>query len=150
MLHSNRSPIQVPFNSFSLIYFKLRWWSVHHMWAWCPWRSEEGVGGPGTGVMKSCGLPHGCWKPGSSARRANALNSCAHLQPIVSVLYDCCGVFPRHRTQVSPMQYVECMPGNGIARPRDLQTFSIIVSQQIVRVKVMPWSGFQVTCSLRP
>lgn len=40
--------------------------SVDHMCAWCPQRSEESVGSPGTGVMssyKSCKAPCGCWEP---------------------------------------------------------------------------------------
>jgi hypothetical protein len=51
--------------------------SVHHISAWCPQRSEEGVGFPGTRVTDSCktvlvqvlGI-----EPGSSARATNALS----------------------------------------------------------------------------
>lgn len=118
----------------------------------CPWRSEEGVGGPGTGVMKRRGLPHGCWEWNLAPLQEQQMLSTA--EPIPSPSFPFCMIvvvcFPEHRSHVSPMQYVECMPGNGIARPRDLQTFSIIVSQQVIRVKVMPWSGFQVISSLRP
>lgn len=28
----------------------------------CQWKSEEGVGSPGTGVVDDCELPCGCWK----------------------------------------------------------------------------------------
>lgn len=28
----------------------------------CPWRSEEGLGYPGTGVIDGCEPPCGCWK----------------------------------------------------------------------------------------
>ena len=31
--------------------------SLYHMCAWCLWRSEEGVGSLGTGVVDECELP---------------------------------------------------------------------------------------------
>lgn len=35
--------------------------SMYHMHAWCPWKAEEGVGFPGTGVTDGCELPSECW-----------------------------------------------------------------------------------------
>lgn len=39
--------------------------SVYHLHAWCPWRSEEGVRVPGTGVA-DCEPPCRCWELNSS------------------------------------------------------------------------------------
>lgn len=33
---------------------------VHHVHAWCPWRSEDEVGFPKTGVMNDCEPPYKC------------------------------------------------------------------------------------------
>lgn len=35
---------------------------LHHVLAWCPWRSENGIRTPRTGVLNSCEPPHECWK----------------------------------------------------------------------------------------
>jgi hypothetical protein len=35
---------------------------VQHVCAWYPWRLEEGVRSPGTGVKDACETPHGCWE----------------------------------------------------------------------------------------
>jgi hypothetical protein len=37
--------------------------SVHHVSAWCPGSSEEGIRSPGTGVIDGCGALCGCWEP---------------------------------------------------------------------------------------
>lgn len=36
--------------------------SVYQMQVCSPWRSEEGVGFPGTGLTDSCTEPGGCWE----------------------------------------------------------------------------------------
>lgn len=36
--------------------------SVYCVHVWCPWRWEEGIGSPGSGVMDCCKVPCGCWK----------------------------------------------------------------------------------------
>lgn len=53
----------------SLFLFIFLWmWSLslhvclHHVWAWCPQRSEEGVEPSGTGVLGRCEPPYGCWE----------------------------------------------------------------------------------------
>lgn len=35
---------------------------VHHMHTWCPWRSEENVGSPGTIVTDSYEPPYSHWE----------------------------------------------------------------------------------------
>lgn len=35
---------------------------VYRVHAWCPQRSENGVGSPGTKVTDSCEVPYGCWE----------------------------------------------------------------------------------------
>ena len=45
---------------FGFIYFMFTrilpiYMDVYYMYAWCPWKSEEGVGAPGTGITSSCG-----------------------------------------------------------------------------------------------
>lgn len=35
---------------------------VYHMNAWCPWRSKEGTGSPGTGVINGYEPPYWCWE----------------------------------------------------------------------------------------
>lgn len=29
---------------------------------WCPWRPQEGLTSPETGVTEGCELPHRCWE----------------------------------------------------------------------------------------
>ena len=36
---------------------------VYHMYAWCQWRPEEGIGSPGTGVLDGCEALYECWDP---------------------------------------------------------------------------------------
>jgi hypothetical protein len=36
--------------------------SVYHMCAWCPWKSEEALGSPWTGIMDTSEMSRGCWK----------------------------------------------------------------------------------------
>ena len=36
--------------------------SVHHLCAWCPWKSKLGIRSPGTGVADGCEPPCGCWE----------------------------------------------------------------------------------------
>lgn len=36
--------------------------SVYHMHAGCLWRSEEGNGSPGAGIVDGCESPHKCWE----------------------------------------------------------------------------------------
>lgn len=38
---------------------------AHYVYAWYPWRSEEGTGYPGTGIMDSYESPCGCWESNS-------------------------------------------------------------------------------------
>jgi len=49
---------------------------AHHLSAWCPLRSEEGIGSPGTGVIG--GREPSMWvlgtEPGSSARATSTPN----------------------------------------------------------------------------
>lgn len=35
---------------------------VYHVHVYCPRRSEEGIGSPGTGITDRCTLPSGCWE----------------------------------------------------------------------------------------
>ena len=35
---------------------------VYHVHVYCPGRSEEGIGSPGTGITDRCTLPSGCWE----------------------------------------------------------------------------------------
>ena len=35
---------------------------AHHLWAWCPWSPESGIGCSGTRVTDSCELPYDCWE----------------------------------------------------------------------------------------
>lgn len=37
--------------------------SMHHVRAWCPQRSDEAIGSPGTGVTDGCELPRGYREP---------------------------------------------------------------------------------------
>lgn len=48
---------------------------MYHMHVWCPWRPEEDIRSPGTGVMNSSEPPYGVLgtKHRSSARVTNAL-----------------------------------------------------------------------------
>lgn len=49
--------------------------SAYHIHAWCPWRPEDGVGFPRTGVTFSCELSCELGiEPGSSSRAASILN----------------------------------------------------------------------------
>lgn len=54
--------------------------SVYYEHAWCPWRSEEGVGCHGTGVTKSRELPRG-FKVCSSEEQPVLLAGEASLKP---------------------------------------------------------------------
>lgn len=35
---------------------------VHHVCAWCPQRSEDGIRSLGTGVTEGCKPSFGCWE----------------------------------------------------------------------------------------
>jgi hypothetical protein len=35
---------------------------VYHLYAWCPWRPEEGIRSPGTGVADDCEPLCGYWE----------------------------------------------------------------------------------------
>lgn len=36
---------------------------VHNVHVWCPWRTQEGIRLPETGVVDGCELPCGYWAP---------------------------------------------------------------------------------------
>lgn len=57
---------------------------VYYMYAWCPWKTEEDIRSPGTGVTDGCKPPCRFWgtEPGSSARATSAFNhSCVSTAP---------------------------------------------------------------------
>jgi hypothetical protein len=55
---------------------------VYHVHAWCPWRPQEGVRSPGTGVANSCG----CWELSSGPLQETVEPSLRLLKVVISGL----------------------------------------------------------------
>lgn len=82
---SQKSVLKFIFKNYSFVFMCIGFegMCVHHVYAWCPWRTEESIGSPGPGVR-------GGWavtqedelgiKPRSS-KTSNAINFRAILQP---------------------------------------------------------------------
>lgn len=56
---------------------------VHYVHAWCLWRSEEGIGSPGTGIMDGCETLYGYWGSDQDPRS----NKCCQTPSLLSSLH---------------------------------------------------------------
>lgn len=63
----------------------LTYMSVHLVHALCPWRADEDITSPGTGVLDSRGLPRGCWDSSVNTKKMLVTTE-PSIQPLPSLI----------------------------------------------------------------
>ena len=65
---------------------------IHHLCAWCLWRSEEGIGSPGTKVTDDCELLCGTQTQAFNKNRST-LNQLSRLKSLLLQKHNCVEVW---------------------------------------------------------
>ena len=90
-------------------------WSMHHIYAWCLWRSEEGVGSPWTGITGGYEPPCGWWELNLNPLREFLFGprnfQCVFWQ-------QCCALIPHGAYVHTILDLKEVHLGTGLTRGR--------------------------------